>query len=34
VLDEIHLIEESVLTDADIAPFIQEGSSGSAFRKF
>jgi hypothetical protein len=33
-LDGTHLIEESVLTDADIGPFFKEGSSLSAFRKF
>jgi hypothetical protein len=34
VLDGTHLIQEGFLTDADIAPFFQEGSSLSALRKF
>jgi len=29
-----HLIQEGFLTNADIAPFFQEGSSRSALRKF
>jgi hypothetical protein len=34
VLDGTHLIQESVLTNADIARFFQESGSLSALRKF